>query len=72
MNYPNGQPYKENKSLDGRNVSPFSSNIEYGGRGMTLEKDIEQSKLLTKEVYDKRPLSIKFKEGLAKLISPIL
>ena len=24
------------------------------------------------EVYDKRPLSIKFKEGLAKLISPIL
>ncbi|MDQ6223393.1 hypothetical protein NME78_11405, partial [Staphylococcus epidermidis] len=27
---------------------------------------------LTKEVYDKRPLSIKFKEGLAKLISPIL
>ena len=46
--------------------------IKYGGRGMTLEKDIEQSKLLTKEVYDKRPLSIKFKEGLAKLISPIL
>ena len=34
-----------------------------------FEKDIEQSKLLTKEVYDKRPLSIKFKEGLAKLIS---
>ena len=37
-----------------------------------FEKDIEQSKLLTKKVYDKRPLSIKFKEGLAKLISPIL
>lgn len=37
-----------------------------------FEKDNEQSKLLTKEVYDKRPLSIKFKEGLAKLISPIL
>ena len=37
-----------------------------------FEKDIEQSKLLTKEEYNKRPLSIKFKEGLAKLISPIL
>ena len=31
------------KPLDGRKSSPFSSNIEYGGRGMTLEKDIEQS-----------------------------
>ena len=33
----------KNKPLDGRKNSPFSSNIEYGGRGMTLEKDIEQS-----------------------------
>ena len=33
----------KNKPLDGRKSSPFSSNIEYGGRGMTLEKDIEQS-----------------------------
>ncbi|MFG6257628.1 Holliday junction resolvase RecU, partial [Staphylococcus epidermidis] len=43
MNYPNGKPYSKNKPLDGRKNSPFSSNIEYGGRGMTLEKDIEQS-----------------------------
>ncbi|MGC9590256.1 Holliday junction resolvase RecU [Staphylococcus epidermidis] len=43
MNYPNGKPYSKNKPLDGRKSSPFSSNIEYGGRGMTLEKDIEQS-----------------------------
>ena len=38
MNYPNGKPYSKNKPLDGRKSSPFSSNIEYGGRGMTLEK----------------------------------
>ena len=43
MNYPNGQPYKENKTLDGRKSSSYSSNIEYGGRGMSLEKDIEHS-----------------------------
>lgn len=43
MNYPNGKPYSKNKPLDGRKNSSFSSNIEYGGRGMTLEKDIEQS-----------------------------
>ena len=43
MNYPNGKPYSKNKSSDGRKPSPFSSNIEYGGRGMSLEKDIEQS-----------------------------
>ena len=35
--------HTQNKPLDGRKSSPFSSNIEYGGRGMTLEKDIEQS-----------------------------
>lgn len=43
MNYPNGQPYKENKSLDGRKSTSNSSNIEYGGRGMSLEKAIEHS-----------------------------
>lgn len=43
MNYPNGQPYKENKSLDGRKSTSNSSSIEYGGRGMSLEKDIEHS-----------------------------
>ena len=32
-----------------------------------FEKDIEQSKLLTKEVYDKRPLSIKFKRRTSKI-----
>ena len=37
-----------------------------------FEEDITKSNLLTKEKYENRPLSIKFKEGLAKLISPIL
>ena len=37
-----------------------------------FEEDVKKSKLLTKEKYEQRPLSIKFKEDLAKLISPIL
>ena len=43
INYPNGKPFKLNPTKVGSNQSDASSNIEYGGRGMTLEKDIEQS-----------------------------
>ena len=34
-----------------------------------FEEDVKKSKLLTKEKYEQRPLSIKFREDLAKLIS---
>ena len=43
INYPNGKPFKLNPTKVGSNQSDASSNIKYGGRGMTLEKDIEQS-----------------------------
>ena len=43
MNYPNGKPYRKNSAIDGGKTPPAFSNIEYGGRGMSLEKDIEQS-----------------------------
>lgn len=33
--------FKGNTTMVGRNGKSNSSNIEYGGRGMTLEKDIE-------------------------------
>lgn len=43
MNYPNGKPFNRNKTKVGR-TNPFnSSKIKYGGRGMTLEKEIELS-----------------------------
>ena len=48
MNYPNGKPFKGNTTMVGRNGKSNSSNIEYGGRGMTLEKDIELSNELLK------------------------
>lgn len=35
--------FKGNTTMVGRNGKSNSSNIEYGGRGMTLEKDIELS-----------------------------
>ncbi|MBF0714628.1 cardiolipin synthase [Gemella sp. GH3] len=37
-----------------------------------FNNDIRNSKLLTKEKYNNRKLTIKFKEALARLISPIL
>ena len=43
MNYPNGKPFNRNKPQVGRAFSNKSSNIDYGGRGMSLEKDIELS-----------------------------
>ena len=43
MNYPNGKPFKEIRLWSEEMSKSNSSNIEYGGRGMTLEKDIELS-----------------------------
>ncbi|WP_412520684.1 Holliday junction resolvase RecU [Staphylococcus simulans] len=43
MNYPNGKPFNRNKTKVGRTNPLDSSKIKYGGRGMTLEKEIELS-----------------------------
>lgn len=43
MNYPNGKPFNRNKTKVGRTNTLNSSKIKYGGRGMTLEKEIELS-----------------------------
>ncbi|MDH9160061.1 MULTISPECIES: Holliday junction resolvase RecU [Staphylococcus] len=43
MNYPNGKPFKGNKSQVGRTYEDKPSKIDYGGRGMSLESDIELS-----------------------------
>ena len=37
-----------------------------------FKKDLEVSKRLTMEIYEERSTSIRFKEGLARLISPML
>lgn len=37
-----------------------------------IHKDSMKSELLTQEKYDQRGTSIKFKEGIARLISPLL
>ncbi len=36
MNYPNGKPYRKNSAIDGGKKTAAFSNIEYGGRGMSL------------------------------------
>ncbi|MCO4329503.1 Holliday junction resolvase RecU [Staphylococcus hyicus] len=43
MNYPNGKPFKPNQTRGGIMNASQQSKIEYGGRGMTLENDIERS-----------------------------
>lgn len=43
MNYPNGKPFKQSQTRDGSTRTNKSSKIKYGGRGMTLENDIESS-----------------------------
>lgn len=43
MNYPNGKPFKPNQTRGGIMNASQHSKIEYGGRGMTLENDIERS-----------------------------
>ncbi|KYH35069.1 cardiolipin synthase [Clostridium tepidiprofundi DSM 19306] len=37
-----------------------------------FEKDIQDSSEITKELYEKRSMSIKFKESISRLLSPIL
>lgn len=39
---------------------------------LAFEKDLEVSYRLTKEIYQQRSLWIKFKEGISRLLSPIL
>ncbi|NJH81332.1 Holliday junction resolvase RecU, partial [Staphylococcus hyicus] len=41
--YPNGKPFKPNQTRGGIMNASQHSKIEYGGRGMTLENDIERS-----------------------------
>ncbi|MEJ7540766.1 Holliday junction resolvase RecU [Staphylococcus intermedius] len=43
MNYPNGKPFKPSQTQVGSARTNKSSKIKYGGRGMTLENDIESS-----------------------------
>lgn len=43
MNYPNGKPFNRNKSQVGRTHKDQTGKIDYGGRGMSLENDIELS-----------------------------
>ncbi|QLK86162.1 Holliday junction resolvase RecU [Staphylococcus sp. 17KM0847] len=43
MNYPNGKPFKPVRTQVGGHSGSQSSTINYGGRGMSLEKDIERS-----------------------------
>ncbi|UEX89164.1 Holliday junction resolvase RecU [Staphylococcus ratti] len=43
MNYPNGKPFNPNQTRGGIMNRERRSKIEYGGRGMSLENDIERS-----------------------------
>lgn len=43
MNYPNGKPFNPNQTRGGIMNREGRSKIEYGGRGMSLENDIERS-----------------------------
>lgn len=62
MNYPNGKPFKPSRTQDGSPRTNKSSKIKYGGRGMTLENDIESSNqyyLKTKRaVIHKKPTPV--------------
>lgn len=62
MNYPNGKPFKQSQTQDGSTRTNKSSKIKYGGRGMTLENDIESSNqyyLKTKRaVIHKKPTPV--------------
>jgi cardiolipin synthase len=54
-------------------VNTFIYNSELSSQCSEIfEKDIARSKLLTKELYDKRGLMIKLQEGLCRLLSPFL
>lgn len=62
MNYPNGKPFNRNKTKVGRTNPLNSSKIKYGGRGMTLEKEIELSNdyylSIGKAVIHKKPTPV--------------
>lgn len=62
MNYPNGKPFNRNKTKVGRTKPSQSSTIKYGGRGMTLEKEIEKSNdfylSIGKAVIHKKPTPV--------------
>ncbi len=62
MNYPNGKPFKPSRTQDGSPVRHSSSKIKYGGRGMTLENDIERSNQfylrMNKAVIHKKPTPV--------------
>lgn len=62
MNYPNGKPFNRNKTKVGRTNDHKSSKIKYGGRGMTLEKEIELSNdyylSIGKAVIHKKPTPV--------------
>lgn len=54
-------------------VNTFIYNSELSSQCSEIfEKDLARSKLLTKELYDKRGLMIKLQEGLCRLLSPFL
>ena len=62
MNYPNGKPFYGNKSQVGRTYKDDKSKINYGGRGMSLESDIELSNThylkLGQAVIHKKPTPV--------------
>ena len=39
---------------------------------MIFEKDIENSREITKEIYESRSTYIKIKESISRLLSPVL
>ena len=62
MNYPNGKPFYGNKSQVGRTHKEEKGKINYGGRGMSLENDIELSNThylkLGQAVIHKKPTPV--------------
>ena len=53
------------------NAFIFDDRISKDGE-MQFMKDIEESEEVTKEIYDNRSISIRIKESLIRLVSPIL
>ncbi|HLR19621.1 MAG TPA: Holliday junction resolvase RecU [Staphylococcus sp.] len=62
MNYPNGKPFNRIKSQVGRTQKDQTGKIDYGGRGMSLENDIELSNTYylnhKKAVIHKKPTPV--------------
>jgi len=53
------------------NAFIFDDRIAKDGEEQFM-KDIKDSEEITKEIYDNRSISIKIKESLIRLVSPIL